>query len=94
MMRLALGLLASLAACTTAPPHGGVAVGPEGASGQVRTGRVAVGAGPGGASASAKVIDTDAADVTVGTGGASVAVAPGGGPFRVILGPGGVGLGF
>ncbi|MBL3571716.1 hypothetical protein BV509_08755 [Rhodovulum sulfidophilum] len=87
--------LALLALAGCARPHGGVAVSNAGdVSGGVSAGRVAVGAGPGGARASARVVDTGSTAVTVGTDGASVGLRPRGAPVRLILGTGGVGIGF
>ncbi|MBL3561391.1 hypothetical protein [Rhodovulum sulfidophilum] len=87
--------LALLALSACARPHGGVAVSDEGdVSGAVSAGGVAVGAGPDGARASARVVDTGTTAVRVGTDGASVGLRPRGAPVRVILGTGGVGLGF
>ncbi|WP_081532874.1 hypothetical protein [Rhodovulum sp. P5] len=96
MKRLCLPLLPLLlAACAAPAPHGRAAVGPDGtASAAVTAGAITVGGGPGGAHASARVVDTRTTDVTVGTHGASVSVRPLGSAIRLSIGTGGVGIGF
>lgn len=93
MRRIAALSALALAGCTA--PSGQVALSPDGAaSAALSTGRVAVSGGPDGAAAAVRVVETDTADLVVGTNGAAVSVSPGGLPVRLGLGTGGIRLGF
>ncbi|TCP62772.1 hypothetical protein EV663_10132 [Rhodovulum bhavnagarense] len=87
----ALGFLA-LAACGTA--HGSAQVAPAAARAEVGAGAVTLAGGSSGASAAVRVIDAPAADLRLGTNGAAISLAPEGGPVRLVLGSGGLGIGF
>ena len=93
MTRLLAQFLLLLAACAPRGPHAYAAVSPGGASGPVRAGAVAVATGPGGALASAHVVDSDRTDVTLKTQDATVPLQPGVGSVRRDIANGGFGIG-